>query len=84
MRHQQLRRYTFVMIGAHSTPFIVGAYMKGIRDFDVATAYAGMRKNGFPGGLMGHGHYEHNTAIGGGIEDYIQFGYIPYDGRPNG
>ena len=84
MRHQQLRRYTFVMIGAHSTPFIVGAYMKGIRDFDVATAYAGMRKNAFPGGLMGHGHYEHNSAIGGGIEDYIQFGYIPYDGRPNG
>jgi predicted alpha-1,2-mannosidase len=72
------------MIGAHSTPFIVGAYMKGIRDFDVATAYAGMRKNAFPGGLMGHGHYEHNSAIGGGIEDYIQFGYIPYDGRPQG
>ena len=33
--------------------------MKGIRDFDVATAYEGMRKNHFPGGLMGHGHYEH-------------------------
>ena len=76
--------YTFVMIGAHSTPFIVGAYMKGIRDFDVQAAYAGMRKNAFPGGLMGHGHYEHNSAVGGGIEDYIQLGYIPYDGRPKG
>ncbi len=76
--------YTFVMIGAHSTPFIVGAYQKGIRDFDVETAYAGMRKNHFPGGLMGHGHYEHNSAKLGGIEDYIQLGYIPFDGRPKG
>ncbi|HID22667.1 MAG TPA: glycoside hydrolase family 92 protein, partial [Planctomycetaceae bacterium] len=29
--------YTFVMIAAHSTPFIVGAYMKGLDDFDVET-----------------------------------------------
>jgi predicted alpha-1,2-mannosidase len=72
------------MIAAHSTPFIVGAYMKGIRGFDVEAAYRGMRKNAFPGGLMGHGHYEHNTAVGGGIEDYIELGYIPVDGRPKG
>ena len=76
--------YSFVMIGAHSTPFIVGAYMKGIRDFDVATAYEGMRKNHFPGGLMGHGHCEHQSAVGGGIEDYIRYGYVPIDGRPKG
>jgi predicted alpha-1,2-mannosidase len=76
--------YSFVMIAAHSTPFIVGAYMKGIRDFDVELAYEGMRKNAFPGGLMGHGHYEHTTARGGGIEDYLRFGYIPADGRPKG
>lgn len=30
--------YSFVMIAAHSTPFIVGAYQKGIRDFDIETA----------------------------------------------
>ncbi|MBL7040765.1 MAG: GH92 family glycosyl hydrolase [Pirellulaceae bacterium] len=76
--------YSWVMIAAHSTPFIVGAYMKGIREFDVEAAYEGMRKNAFPGGAMGHGHYEHNSAKGGGIEDYIQFGYIPVDGRPKG
>lgn len=34
-----------VMIGHHSTAFIADAYAKGYRDFDVATAYAGMKKN---------------------------------------
>lgn len=72
--------YTFVMISAHSTPFIVAAYMKGIRDFDINTAYEGMRKNAFPGGLMSKAGYEHKTCKGGGIEYYIQRGYIP-EGR---
>jgi predicted alpha-1,2-mannosidase len=76
--------YSFVMIAAHSTPLIVGAYMKGIRDFDAATAYEGMRKNHFPGGLMGHGHYEFQSAKLGGIEDYLHYGYVPIDGRPKG
>ncbi len=76
--------YSFVMIAAHSTPFIVAAYQKGIRNFDAETAYEGMRKNAMPGGLMGHGHYEHHSATGGGIEDYIELGYIPVDGRPKG
>lgn len=71
--------YTFVMISAHSTPFIVGAYMKGIRRFDVETAYAGMRKNAFPGGLMSKAGYEHDTCIDGGVEYYIDKGFIPDD-----
>ena len=71
--------YTFGMIGAHSTPFIVGAYMKGIRDFDTELAYAGMRKNAFPGGLMSKAGYEHDTCIDGCVEYYIERGYIPDD-----
>lgn len=71
--------YTFVMIAAHSTPFIVGAYMKGIRDFDIQAAYEGMRKNAFPGGLMSKAGYEHDTCIDGGVEYYIQRGWIPDD-----
>ena len=70
--------YTYVMTGATSTPFIVSAYMKGIRGFDIELAYEGMRKNHFPGGLMSKAGYEHNTAIGGGIEYYMERGYIPY------
>lgn len=70
--------YTEVMTGASSTPFIVGAYMKGIRDFDVEAAYEGLKKNHMPGGMMGRSGYEHDTAIGGGLEDYIERGYVPY------
>ncbi len=33
------------MIGNHSTAVITDAYMKGLRDFNVAEAYAGMKKN---------------------------------------
>jgi len=70
--------YTHVMTGASSTPFIVGTYMKGIKGFDVEKAYEGMRKNHMPGGTMGRAGYEHNTIKGGGLEYYIDRGYIPY------
>lgn len=70
--------YTFVMTGASSTPFFVSAYQKGIRNFDIELAYEGLKKNHLPGGLMSKIGYEHNTAKGGGIEYYIQNGYVPY------
>jgi predicted alpha-1,2-mannosidase len=70
--------YTYVMTGATTTPFITSAYMKGLRNFDVKLAYEGMRKNHFSGGLMSKAGYEHNTFIGGGLEHYIEKGYIPY------
>lgn len=70
--------YTFVMTGASSTPFFVSAYMKGIRDWDVGLAYEGLKKNHLPGGLMSKSGYEHGTSEGGGIENYIKLGYVPY------
>lgn len=70
--------YTFVMVGATSTPFMVSAWLKGIRGFDIEKAYEGMRKNHFPGGLMSKAGYEHETFSGGGIEYYIDKGYVPY------
>ena len=66
--------YTYVMTGASSTPFIVSAYMKGIRGFDVEKAYEGMRKNALPGGIMGKAGYEHDTDLGGGLKYYIYSG----------
>ena len=33
------------MIGHHSTAVIVDAYFRGVRDFDIAKAYEGMKKN---------------------------------------
>ncbi|MCB9231786.1 MAG: glycoside hydrolase family 92 protein [Bacteroidia bacterium] len=70
--------YTHVMTGASTTPFIVSAYMKGIRDFDIETAYAGLKKNHLPGGMMGKAGYEHESAKAGGIEFYLEKGYVPY------
>ncbi len=70
--------YTYVMTGAATTPFIVSAYLKGIRGFDVTKAYQGMRKDHFPGGMMSKAGYEHSTFKGGGIEEYIEKGYVPY------
>ncbi len=70
--------YTYVMTGAATTPFIVSAYLKGIRGFDIDKAYEGMRKDHFPGGMMSKAGYEHNTSKGGGIEEYMELGYVPY------
>jgi predicted alpha-1,2-mannosidase len=70
--------YTYVMTGASSTPFIVSAYMKGIRGFDIEKAYEGMRKNAMPGGIMGKAGYEHRTNLGGGLKYYMEDGYVPY------
>ena len=70
--------YTFVMNGASSTPFFVSAWQKGIRGFDINLAYQGLKKNHLPGGLMSKVGYEHNTTNGGGLEWYMQKGYVPY------
>ncbi|ADB40982.1 alpha-1,2-mannosidase [Spirosoma linguale DSM 74] len=70
--------YTYVMTGASTTPFIVSAYLKGIRGFDTEKAYEGLRKNHFPGGMMSKAGYEHNTFKGGGIEYYMERGYVPH------
>jgi len=70
--------YTYVMTGASSTPFIVSAYMKGIRGFDIEKAYQGMRKNALPGGIMEKAGYEHDTNVGGGLKYYIEKGYVPF------
>ncbi len=70
--------YTYVMTGASSTPFIVSAYQKGIRGFDVQKAYEGAKRNHLPGGLMSKAGYEHDSYVGGGLEYYLDRGYIPY------
>jgi predicted alpha-1,2-mannosidase len=70
--------YTYVMTGAATTPFIVSAYLKGIKGFDIEKGYEGLRKNHFPGGMMSKIGYEHNTFKGGGIEYYMEKGYVPH------
>lgn len=72
--------YTFVMTSAQTTPLYAAAIHSGIyRPHDIERVYQALRKNHFPGGLMSKCGYEHTTCIGGGIEDYIERGYIPED-----
>ncbi len=73
--------YTFVMTGASSTPFIVAAYQKGIRGYDIDLAYEGLRKNHMVGGIMERAGYEHRSNGGGGLSYYIDRGYAPYPNR---
>jgi predicted alpha-1,2-mannosidase len=70
--------YTFVMTGDQLAPFFVAAWQKGIRGFDINLAYEGLRKNHLPGGIMSKVGYEHKTSRGGGLEFYIDKGYVPY------
>jgi predicted alpha-1,2-mannosidase len=69
--------YSFVMSSPSSTTFLVSAYMQGIRTFDVDAAYTGMLKNHGPGGMMSKAGYEHYTCVGGGVEYYLDRGYVP-------
>ncbi len=70
--------YTYVMTGASSTPFFVSAYQKGIRGFDIDLAYSALVKNHLPGGMMSKSGYEHHTSSGGGVDYYMDLGYVPY------
>lgn len=65
---------TNVMIGTHGDSVIADAYLKGIRDFDAKKAYAAIRKDATQPGT---GVF----AARLGIEDYLQLGYVPADGK---
>ena len=70
--------YTYVMTGSSATPFLVSAYQKGIRDYDVEKLYDGLRKNHMSKGIMSKAGYEHKTYLGGGLDHYIENGYVPH------
>jgi predicted alpha-1,2-mannosidase len=54
---------TFCMIGYHSVPVIVDAYMKGIRGFDTEKAFEAMRKSAFREGNTGLKALDQNGYI---------------------
>lgn len=74
--------YTYVMTGASSTPFIVSAYQKGIRDFDIEKAYEGLVKNHSAQGMMNRSGYDHANSGSGGVDKYLEKGYVPYPYKP--
>lgn len=62
-------RETFTMEGDPSIPYIVDAYMRGLRGFDVNLAYKAMLK-----GATTPGEY---NLLRPDINDYITRGYVP-------
>ena len=71
--------YSGIMVASHQIAFIVGAYQKGIRDFDVDKAYEAVKKlqtvPGGPheaGGVVGNRH----------LRAYKELGYVPDEVGP--
>ena len=62
-------RETFTMEGDPAIPVIVDSWMKGLRDFDVATAYEAMRKSATTSGAQ--------NRLRPDIDPYVERGYIP-------
>lgn len=70
--------YTCAMIGDHCISAIADAYTKGIRNFDVRTAWEAVRKNCFetPGRL------EYLDGKGRrALDAYMRLGYVPLEER---
>tara|TARA_B100000809_G_scaffold141837_1_gene139399 strand:- start:31551 stop:33881 length:2331 start_codon:yes stop_codon:yes gene_type:complete len=70
--------YTYVMIGDPAVSFFATAYNKGIRNYDIEKAYEGLFKNAFQGGIRDRAGYEHrDNPQGGGMNFYVERGYVP-------
>lgn len=66
--------YSPVMGAQHHKALIVSSYQKGIRDFDVAKAWAATKHDlTTPGQAMPCGGYVGNRQLG----PYLQYGYVP-------
>ena len=65
------------MIGDHCTAAIGDAYVKGVHNFDIETAYEGMRKNAFetPEKFEDYANGMGRRAL----KSYLEYGYIPLE-----
>jgi predicted alpha-1,2-mannosidase len=69
--------YTAAMIGDHVTAFIASAYNKGIRNYNVQSAYQLMRKNAFESPAS---FAEYKNGMGRrALPSYLKYGYIPME-----
>lgn len=64
---------TWSMDGFHSAGMIVGAYVRGFRDFDVQAAYAAIRDTALVGATVKN-HRESQ-------EQFRQYGYVPTEAK---
>lgn len=69
--------YTAAMIGDHCIAAIADAYVKGIEDFDIETAYEAMRKNAF---TLPENIEDYRNGMGRrALDSYLKYGYIPIE-----
>jgi predicted alpha-1,2-mannosidase len=66
--------YTNCMFGTPADVAVSEAYQKGIRDFDIETAYSKMRETALTGKPEGS-----KFAGREGLEGYLEYGYCPSD-----
>ncbi|MDE6450349.1 MAG: GH92 family glycosyl hydrolase [Muribaculaceae bacterium] len=69
--------YTAAMIGDHCTVAIADAWVKGVRDFDIGSAYRLMRRNAFetPSDSVDYRDGKGRRAL----DSYLKYGYIPVE-----
>lgn len=71
--------YCEVMVGAHQVKLIVGAWQKGIRNFDVAKAYEAVRKNQTVPGIK---HPCGGWAGNKNLDSFLKYGYVANEDGP--
>jgi predicted alpha-1,2-mannosidase len=64
---------SWVMVGDPASIVIADSYKKGIRNFDIKTAFEAMKKSGT--------HSETQNYLRPGLNEYLKLGYIPIDKR---
>lgn len=69
--------YTAAMIGDHCTAAIGDAYIKGVSNFDIETAYEAMRRNAFE---IPEKYEDYADGMGRrALKSYLEYGYIPVE-----
>ncbi len=71
--------YSSIMVASHEIALIVGAYQKGIRDFDVEKAYEACKHNQMEQGRPhpGGGHVGNRQ-----LTSYVKLGFVPRSKGP--
>ena len=69
--------YTSAMIGDHCIAAIADAYVKGVDNFDIESAYEGMRQNAFRS-PFDFKDYENGMGRRA-LPSYLKYGYIPLE-----
>lgn len=64
---------TYMMVGEPAVPVIADSFLKGIKDFDIETAFEAMLKTTI---LNGN---EKAPPVRAGYHDLLKYGYIPFD-----